>query len=96
MLGVSTDVMLFRENGARLVQHYRVFTELMSHLLLRGSYMSRLRCFASRACADARSVAKRDREPDATVDEISGRSGRPTSPTVATGRRVTDDESSGM
>ena len=54
--------------------------------------MSRLRRFASRACADARSAAKRDREPDATVDETSGRPGRPTSPTVATGRRVTDDD----
>ena len=69
--GLSTDMMLFRENGARPVHHYRVFAELKSHLLLRGSYMSRLRHFAGRACADARLVAKRDRDPEATLDETS-------------------------
>ena len=90
--GVSTDEMRFRENGARLFHHYRVIGEFTSHILLRGTYMSKLRHFSSRACADARSVAKRDRDPDATLDETLGRPGHPPSPTVETGRRVTDDD----
>ena len=92
MSGVSTDVMLFRENGARLVHHYWVFAEFTSHLSLRGTYMSKLRQFSSRACADARSVTKQDRDPDAMLDETSGRPGRPPLPTVETGRRVTDED----
>ena len=66
--------------------------ESMSHVSLRGTYMSKLRHFSSQACADARSVAKRDRDPDATLDETLGRPGHPPSPTVETGRRVTDDD----
>ena len=68
--------MLFGENGARLVHHYRVFGECVLHSLLRGSAMADLLQFTNRACSDARSAAKRGRD---TRDGSAESPGRPVS-----------------
>ena len=52
--GVSSDVLLFSENGLSLVHHYRVFGRSAAHASLRGKYMAKLRSFAIRAEAEAR------------------------------------------
>ena len=61
MSGISTDVVLFSEHGAQLVHHYRVFDDCVSHVL-HGTFMAELLDLINRACAEARSVAKRGRD----------------------------------
>ena len=59
--GISTDVVLFSEHGAQLVNHYRVFGDCVAHASLRGSFMIDLLFFTNRACAEAQWVTKRSR-----------------------------------
>ena len=47
--GVSTDIVLFSERGAPLIDHYRVFGRGSAHNSLRGSYMIKLPVFAAQA-----------------------------------------------
>ena len=69
--GVSTDTALFSAHGFQLVHHYRVFKQCAAHASLCGTFMIDFRYFTTRACADAKWVAKRIR--------TSG-TGSPTSP----------------
>ena len=69
--GVFIDVALFSAHGLQLVHHYRVFKQCAAHASLHGTFMIDLRYFTTRACADAKWVAKRIR--------TSG-TGSPTSP----------------
>ena len=52
-------MMLFRQHGAQLVHRYRVYTDNLPHLSMRGSFMVKLSRFTRRASAEARSAAKR-------------------------------------
>ena len=58
--GVSTDVLLFSENGASLIHHYRVFGRGGAPASLRGKYMPKLRAFTVQAEAEARWARNRD------------------------------------
>ena len=58
---IATDMMLFRQHGARLVHWYRVYADNLPPLLLRGSFMAKLSRFTRRASAEACSAAKRSR-----------------------------------
>ena len=40
--GIATDVVLFSQHGARLVHHYRVYGEYVSHSSLHGTFMAKL------------------------------------------------------
>ena len=57
--GVSTDVVLFSENGLSLIHHYRVFGRSAAHASLRGTFMTKLRVFTVRAVDDAKWKAGR-------------------------------------
>ena len=59
--GISTDATLFSVNGSQLVHHYQVFGQCAAHSSLRGTFMSDLRYFTIRACADSKWAAKRNR-----------------------------------
>ena len=56
--GVSTDVVLFSENGS-LIHHYRVFGRSAAHTCLRGTFMNKLWVFTVRADAEAKWEAGR-------------------------------------
>ena len=89
VLGISTDMVLFNEHRAQLVHHYRVYGDCVSHGSLRGTFMAELLDFTNRACAEARSVAKRGRDSNA---ESSWSPGRPAlSPTSPMNRTPDDD-----
>ena len=67
---ISTDVVLFSKHGAQLVyhygaqlvHHYGVYGNCVSHDSLHGIFLAKLTDFTNRACAEARSVAKRGRD----------------------------------
>ena len=61
-IDIATDVVHLSEHGAWLVHHYRVYGDCVSHSSLRGTFMANLSDFTNRACAEARSVAKRGRD----------------------------------
>ena len=60
--GITTDVVLFSEHGARLVHHYRVYGDCVSLSSLRGTFMANWSEFTNRACSEALSVAKGGRD----------------------------------
>ena len=74
--GISTDVVLFSEYGTQLVHHYWVFGDCVTHASLRGSFMIDLLYFTTRACAEARWVAKRSCDSSAGSDVLPDRLGR--------------------
>ena len=85
--GISTDVVLFSEHGAHLVHHYQVYGNCASHGSLRGTFMAKLTDFTNRACAEARSVAKRGRD---SITGPGSSSSRPTlSPLIPMHRTTT-------
>ena len=58
--GVSTDAVLFSENGSQLVHHYRVFGQSVAHASLHGKFMAGLQLFTVQAFANAKWASKRD------------------------------------
>ena len=59
--GIATDVMLFSQHGARLIQRYRVFADSVPHQSLCGLFKTKLSGF-TQASAEARSAAKHGRD----------------------------------
>ena len=55
--GIATDVMLFSQQGARLVHQCCVFGDNVTHPSLRGSFMLKLAKFTHQACADVAGTA---------------------------------------
>ena len=78
--GIATNVVLFSQHGARLVHHYRVYGEHVSHSSLRGTFMT---------CAEARSVAKRGR--DSSTESVRRRVVRHRHPSSLTHRTADHD-----
>ena len=61
--GITTDMMLFHQHGARLVHRYRVYADNLPHRSLRGFFMLRLARFTLQAsCVEARSATKHGRD----------------------------------
>ena len=87
--GIATNVVLFSQHGARLVHHYRVYGEYVSHSSLRGTFMAKLSEFMNRACAEARSVAKRGR--DSSTESVRRRVVRHRHPSSLTHRTADHD-----
>ena len=60
--GIATDVMLFRQHGARFVYRYRVYADNLPHQSLCGSFMAKRSRFTRQASAAARLASEHGRD----------------------------------